>query len=70
VPTLLIAITAYAVSEMLNEVFGMAISTILQCFVADEELFEGEERFAPASLAGAIDSTQTKYKKTNTSIYP
>mmetsp|Transcript_23742 Transcript_23742/g.37374 ORF Transcript_23742/g.37374 Transcript_23742/m.37374 type:complete len:129 (-) Transcript_23742:489-875(-) len=63
VPTLLIGIAAYAVAEMFNEVFGMAISTILQCFVADEELFEDtEERFAPGSLAGAIDSTQKKYK--------
>jgi len=49
---------------MFNEVFGMAISTILQCFVADEELFEGDERFAPSSLAGMVDSTQQKYKKT------
>ena len=63
VPTLLIGLCAYAVSEMFNEVFGMAISTILQCFVADEELFDADERFAPGSLAGTIDSTQQKYKK-------
>ncbi|KAL7539973.1 hypothetical protein ACHAXR_009764 [Thalassiosira sp. AJA248-18] len=63
VPTLLIAIVAFAVAEMFNEVFGMAISTILQCFVADEELFDAEDRFAPDSLAGTIDSTQKKYKK-------
>ncbi|KAL9190133.1 hypothetical protein ACHAXT_007344 [Thalassiosira profunda] len=63
VPTLLIGLCAYAVSEMFNEVFGMAISTILQCFVVDEELFDADERFAPGSLAGTIDSTQQKYKK-------
>jgi len=63
VPTLLIAVTAYAASEMFNEVFGMSISTILQCFVADEEMFEGDERFAPSSLAGTIDSTQQGTKK-------
>ena len=62
VPTLLIGVVAYAVSEMFSEVFGMAISAILQCFVADEELFEADERFAPGSLAGTIDSTQKKYK--------
>jgi hypothetical protein len=63
VPTFLIAIVAYAVGEMFNEVFGMAISTILQCFVADEELFEDAgQRFAPGSLAGTIDATQQKYK--------
>ena len=64
VPTLLIAIVAYAVGEMFSEVFGMAISTILQCFVADEELFEDpDERYAPGSLAGTIDTTQEKYKR-------
>ena len=39
-PTALIGIVAYAVSEMSDEVFGMAITTILQCFVVDEEMFE------------------------------
>ena len=63
VPTALVAIMAYAVSEMFSEVFGMAISTILQCFVADEEMFEADDRFAPSSLAGTINSTQQKYKK-------
>ena len=59
VPTLLIAIVAYAVSEMFNEVFGMAISTILQCFVVDEEMQSG---YSPDSLSHMIDSTQQKYK--------
>ncbi|KAL7467429.1 hypothetical protein ACHAXS_007672 [Conticribra weissflogii] len=63
VPTSLIAVTAYAASEMFNEVFGMSISTILQCFVADEEMFEGDERFAPSSLSGTIDSTHKGMKK-------
>ncbi len=62
-PTALIAIVAYAVSEMFDEVFGMAITTILQCFVVDEEMFEADERYAPSSLAGTIDSTQQGYKK-------
>ena len=62
-PSMLIAIVAYAVSETFNEVFGMAISAILQCFVADEEMFDGENRYAPGSLAGTIDSTQKNYKK-------
>ncbi|KAL7520434.1 hypothetical protein ACHAWX_005161 [Stephanocyclus meneghinianus] len=62
-PTLLIAICSYAVSEMFDEVFGMAISTILQCFVAEEELFEPNQRFAPSSLSGTLDATQKKYNK-------
>jgi hypothetical protein len=28
----------------------MAISTILQCFVADEEMFDGEQNYAENSL--------------------
>lgn len=63
VPTLLIAIVAYAVSEMFNEVFGMAISTILQCFCVDEEMFDADERYAPDSLRCCIESTQQKYKQ-------
>lgn len=66
-PTLLIAICSYAVSEMFDEVFGMAISTILQCFVIDEEMHEPDDRFAPKELAGTLDSTQQKYKKTKKS---
>ncbi len=62
-PTALIAIVAYAVSEMFDEVFGMTITTILQCFVVDEEMFDADERYAPSSLAATIDYTQQSYKK-------
>lgn len=62
-PTLLIAICSYAVSEMFDEVFGMAISTILQCFVTDEEMYEPGNRFAPKDLCGTLESTQKKYKR-------
>lgn len=62
-PTLLIGICSYAVSEMFDEVFGMAISTMLQCFVADEEMHEPDERFVSKELIGTVESTQQKYKK-------
>ena len=65
-PTALIGIVAYAVSEMFDEVFGMAVTTILQCFVVDEEMFEADERYAPSSLVGTIDSTQQNYYKKKT----
>lgn len=39
-PTILVFIVAYGAADMFNEVFGMAISTILQCFVTDEENFQ------------------------------
>lgn len=66
-PTLLIAICSYAVSEMFDEVFGMAISALLQCFIADEEMHEPEDRYTPKSFAGTLESTQQKYKKRKTS---
>ena len=65
VPTLLIAVVSYACSEAFNEVFGMAISTILQCFVVDEEMYDSEERFAPKSLASTIEQTQQSIKRRN-----
>jgi choline transporter-like protein 2/4/5 len=58
-PLLLIILMAYVTSEMFNEVFGMAIWTILQCFVADEEMFENAaERFAEGDLAETVSKTQ------------
>jgi hypothetical protein len=35
---------------MFSEVFGMGISTILQCFICDEEMFPPEKRFADGAL--------------------
>jgi choline transporter-like protein 2/4/5 len=49
-PTLLTLLLAYAVSLAFLEVFGMAISTILQSFVADEERNPPDKRFADGEL--------------------
>ncbi|KAG5189666.1 plasma-membrane choline transporter-domain-containing protein [Tribonema minus] len=43
-PTIIVGIIAFIVAHMFTQVFGMAISTILQCFIADEEMFEPGER--------------------------
>ena len=40
IATTLTFLTSYATAAMFNEVFGMSISTILQCFVTDEEMHE------------------------------
>jgi choline transporter-like protein 2/4/5 len=53
-PTLLVCFVSYFTAEMFNEVFGMAISTILQCFIADEEMFKPGERFAEGDLADTV----------------
>ena len=39
-PTLVTAIISYCVAAMFSEVFGMTISTILQCYMKDEDLFD------------------------------
>jgi len=53
--------------EMFNEVFGMAIWTILQCFVADEEMFGTADSttpmFADGSLKDCISTTQKAAQK-------
>eukprot|EP00520_Triparma_pacifica_P009555 CAMPEP_0118643798 /NCGR_PEP_ID=MMETSP0785-20121206/6584_1 /TAXON_ID=91992 /ORGANISM="Bolidomonas pacifica, Strain CCMP 1866" /LENGTH=738 /DNA_ID=CAMNT_0006535487 /DNA_START=75 /DNA_END=2291 /DNA_ORIENTATION=- len=69
IPTLLVCFISYFTAEMFNEVFGMAISTILQCFVADEEMFEVAERFAEGDLAKMIGKTNAMAKKDAT-IHP
>ena len=39
----------------------MAISTILMCYCADEEMFPPEERFADGPLRSAIKTTQAAH---------
>ena len=61
-PTFLTTGCAYFAASMFNEIFGTAIWTILQCFVADEEMFGSGEghMFAPGSLKSCISDTQRK----------
>jgi hypothetical protein len=59
-PSLLVLILSYAVSLTFLEVFGMAISTILQCFVADEELLPPNMRFAEEELKKFVPQNDGK----------
>ena len=62
---LLTAVIAYYVANMFNEVWGMAMSTILQCFVADEEIYkkDPDAMFAEGGLKSCISSSNRgKYK--------
>lgn len=56
-PLLFTFILAYFVSKMFSEIFGMAIETILCCFIADEEMFPPEKRFADGGLQTTISKT-------------
>lgn len=60
-PLFFIFCLAWFTLLMFNEVFGMAIWTILQCFVADEEMFgKSGHMFCPGTLQSCITSTQKK----------
>lgn len=60
-PTVLIFLMSYFVSDMFLDVFEMGISTILQCFIADEEMFDGDECFAEGDLQRWIDKYETNF---------
>jgi len=42
---------------MFNELLGMAIETILLCYIADEEMFQPADRYADGPLQEAISQT-------------
>ena len=56
-PLVFTFLLAYFVSVMFSEIFGMCIETILCCFIADEEMFAPEKRFAEGGLKTAIQKT-------------
>lgn len=53
-PLLFTFILAYFVSKMFTEIFAMTIETILCCYIADEEMFPAEKRYADGSLKSAM----------------
>jgi choline transporter-like protein 2/4/5 len=65
VPTVLVCIIAAFIAIMFFEVFGMGTTVLLQCFVADEEMFkdDAEGCFATNSLKAYLVSKKGKRKK-------
>mmetsp|Transcript_3507 Transcript_3507/g.12781 ORF Transcript_3507/g.12781 Transcript_3507/m.12781 type:complete len:678 (-) Transcript_3507:65-2098(-) len=57
-PLILTFFIAYYIATMFNEVWGMAMATILQCFIADEEMYSGDKdaMYAGASLKSCVDN--------------
>jgi len=49
-PALLVLYIAYVVGDTFLDIFEMSTETILLCFIADEEMFEGGEVYADGSL--------------------
>lgn len=54
-PTIMTGVLAYFTGKMVVAVYGMAITTILQCFVADEEIFPAGQQCADQELKGWVD---------------
>jgi hypothetical protein len=56
-PLIFVFILSYWIACMFMEIFGMGIETILFCFIADEEMFKLEDRFASGELMSTIQQT-------------
>ena len=56
-PLIFVFIVSYFIACMFGEVLGMGITTIMHCFIADEEMFEPKKRFAEGSLRNTWQRT-------------
>lgn len=55
-PLFFIAFIAWFIAGMFMSVYDMGIATILQCFVADEEMFSDDQMYAEGSLKTWVDN--------------
>mmetsp|Transcript_627 Transcript_627/g.1147 ORF Transcript_627/g.1147 Transcript_627/m.1147 type:complete len:656 (-) Transcript_627:236-2203(-) len=55
-PLVFIAVIAWFISGMFMGIYDMGIATILQCFVADEEMFDDDQMYAQGSLKAWVDN--------------
>ncbi len=56
-PLVFVFFLSYWITSMFLEIYGMGIETILLCFIADEEMFEIQDRFAEGELRTTIEKT-------------
>ena len=62
-PCIFVAFFAYCIAILFMSVFAMGISTLLQCFIADEEMHpDPSERYATESLSSFVGSGGKKEK--------
>ena len=54
-PVCVIFLISYWVSDMFMDVLDMGIMTVLHCFIADEEMFDGDEQYGEKSLKDYVD---------------
>jgi len=62
-PCALIFIMSYFIGDMFLDIFDMSTTTVLHCFVADEEMFDGDECYAEGNLRDWLDEFEEKERK-------
>ena len=55
-PVVVVMILTYAVATLFFSIFSMAVDTVLQCFIADEEMFDEDDCYAEGNLQNWIDA--------------
>eukprot|EP00640_Fibrocapsa_japonica_P000669 CAMPEP_0113939800 /NCGR_PEP_ID=MMETSP1339-20121228/6051_1 /TAXON_ID=94617 /ORGANISM="Fibrocapsa japonica" /LENGTH=561 /DNA_ID=CAMNT_0000943415 /DNA_START=305 /DNA_END=1990 /DNA_ORIENTATION=- /assembly_acc=CAM_ASM_000762 len=55
-PTLMVLFLSYFVAEVFLEVYGMTIFTILQCYLADMEMFGEDSKYAQHSIRDHMET--------------
>merc|ERR1712150_146299 len=62
-PTVLVFFISYYIADMFLDMFEMSSDTILQCFIADEEMFNGESNYADGDLRNWLDDVEQRSKQ-------
>jgi hypothetical protein len=64
-PMVTVFLLSYFMSCKFNDLFTMAIETILLCYIADEELFPAGERYAEKELGEVVSKSQAACASAN-----
>ena len=62
-PLALIFILSYFVGDIFLDIFDMSTTTVLHCFVADEEMFDGDECYAEGHLRKWLSDFEESERK-------
>ena len=62
-PLIIIFGMSYFIGDMFLDIFDMSTSTVLHCFIADEEMFDGDECYAEGKLRTWLDDFEEKERK-------
>eukprot|EP00640_Fibrocapsa_japonica_P005326 CAMPEP_0113943770 /NCGR_PEP_ID=MMETSP1339-20121228/27521_1 /TAXON_ID=94617 /ORGANISM="Fibrocapsa japonica" /LENGTH=102 /DNA_ID=CAMNT_0000948723 /DNA_START=42 /DNA_END=350 /DNA_ORIENTATION=- /assembly_acc=CAM_ASM_000762 len=54
-PTCMVVVLAWYVSLKFQQIFGMAMLTITQCFLVDSEMYDPDQMFAEPALKDFVE---------------